>query len=42
MGVACGTHGRNEKYKLFGKLEEKLLGELGIDGRIILKWVLLK
>jgi hypothetical protein len=37
MGMACGTHGRQEKI-IQGDLREIVhLEDLGIDGRIILK-----
>jgi hypothetical protein len=41
MGT-CDTHGRDEKYKiLIGKSEGKRsLEDLGVGGRIILKWML--
>jgi len=46
MGGACGTHGRDEKciqysgWKIWGRRYH--LKDLGVDRRIILKWVLEK
>ena len=44
MCGACGLYGRNEKYVCGfggGNLKERdHLNALGIDGRIILKWIL--
>jgi len=43
---ACSTYDRKEACRLFflwGNLKEKrLLGRLGVDGRVILKWLLKK
>jgi hypothetical protein len=43
MGIACSTHvkTRNEYRILMGKPQGKrLLGDLDVGGRIILKWIL--
>jgi hypothetical protein len=42
MGGACGTHGRDEnKYRiLVRKPERDHFGDIGLDGMIILKWIL--
>jgi hypothetical protein len=42
MGGACSTHGKDEKYKiLVGKPEGKNNSKnLGVDGKIILEWIL--
>jgi hypothetical protein len=44
MGKACGMHGRDEKYlqNLVRKLKGRdHLRDLGVDRRIILKWILM-
>jgi len=39
MGRACGTYGRQERFlDDFGGERDHLEG-LGVDGRIILKWI---
>jgi hypothetical protein len=45
MSGACSTHGKNEKYiqLLFEKPKERVhLEELGVDGKIIFKYILRK
>jgi hypothetical protein len=44
MGGTYSMHGRDEKYKiLVGKLKRRENAEnLGVYGRIILKWLLVK
>jgi hypothetical protein len=40
MGRACSIHGRDEKcIQNFIVKAGEHLGELGIDGRLILKWI---
>jgi len=42
MGGTCNTHERDDKYTQTLRIPERkiCLGELSIDGRIILKWTL--
>jgi hypothetical protein len=45
MGGACGTYceTKNAYMVLLGKPEGKrLLGDLGLDGKIILRWIIKK
>jgi hypothetical protein len=44
MGGSCSTHGdtRDAPRILVGKRERKILGNIGMSGRIILKWILNK
>jgi hypothetical protein len=40
MGVSCGTHGNMSKAHWFVCLEERGHSEnLGVDGRVTLKWI---
>jgi hypothetical protein len=39
MSEACSMH-RRDKEKCVGKLERTHMGNLDVDGRIILKWIL--
>ena len=39
IGTECGKHGR-EVQSCGGKERERTLIRLGVDGRIILKWIL--
>jgi hypothetical protein len=44
IGYACSTHGKDEKYRIFwlGNLKGRDHPEdLGVDGKIILDWILL-
>jgi hypothetical protein len=43
IGGTCSTHGRNEKYiKISVEKSERPINseDLGVDGRIILEWIL--
>jgi hypothetical protein len=42
MEGACSTHGRDNKciHHLVGKSEGKISEDTGVDGRIILEWIL--
>ena len=44
MGGACGTYGREESYiqGYGGERYRKNLQNLGVDGSIILEWILKK
>jgi hypothetical protein len=45
MSGSCGTYGRQDNciQGFGGKLEEKtLLGRIGVDGKLILKWIIQK
>jgi hypothetical protein len=42
MGGACGAYGRQERCRVFwwGNLKERNpLEDLGVDGRVVLKWI---
>jgi hypothetical protein len=41
MSGACGTYGRQDRYKT-GFLWRDHLGHLGVDGQIILEWTFKK